>query len=85
MKERIVRKDLEDPVTAERYRNNILDVFINSRMMTWLMTIFNKTALQPIQQTFRYLRQFCDRLINRDFGPANTPDLTPLDYYPFPH
>jgi hypothetical protein len=27
--QRIVRKDLEDSVTAERYRNNILDVFIN--------------------------------------------------------
>jgi hypothetical protein len=26
--QRIVRKDLEDSVTAERYRNNILDVFI---------------------------------------------------------
>jgi AraC-like DNA-binding protein len=27
--QRIVRKDLEDSVTAERYWNNILDVFIN--------------------------------------------------------
>jgi AraC-like DNA-binding protein len=42
--ERIVRKDLEDSVTAERYRNNILDVFtINSN---WLKGIFNKTDLQ---------------------------------------
>jgi glycerol-3-phosphate O-acyltransferase len=42
--ERIVRKDLEDSVTAERYRNNILDVFtVNSY---WLKGIFNKTGLQ---------------------------------------
>jgi hypothetical protein len=42
--QRIVRKDLEDLVTAERYRNNILDVFtINSN---WLKGIFNKTRLQ---------------------------------------
>jgi AraC-like DNA-binding protein len=27
--ERIIRKDLEDSVTTEGYRNNILDVFIN--------------------------------------------------------
>jgi glycerol-3-phosphate O-acyltransferase len=27
--QKIVRKDLDDSVTAERYRNNILDVFIN--------------------------------------------------------
>jgi hypothetical protein len=27
--QRIVRKDLDDSLTAERYRNNILDVFIN--------------------------------------------------------
>jgi hypothetical protein len=42
--QRIVRKNLEDLVTAERYRNNILDVFtINSN---WLKGIFNKTRLQ---------------------------------------
>jgi hypothetical protein len=42
--QRIVRKDLEDSVTAERYRNNILDVYkINSN---WLKGIFNKTGLQ---------------------------------------
>jgi glycerol-3-phosphate O-acyltransferase len=42
--QRIVRKDLEDLVTAERYRNNILHVFtINSN---WLKGIFNKTGLQ---------------------------------------
>jgi hypothetical protein len=44
IRQRIVRKDLEDSVTAERYRNNILDVFtINSN---WLNGIFNKTGLQ---------------------------------------
>jgi hypothetical protein len=42
--QRIARKDLEDSVTAERYRNNILDVFtINSN---WLKGIFNNTELQ---------------------------------------
>jgi hypothetical protein len=50
--ERIVRKDLEDSVTAERYRNNILDVFtMNSN---WLKGISNKTGLQHAR-----LRNLC--------------------------
>jgi glycerol-3-phosphate O-acyltransferase len=52
--ERIVRKDHEDLVTAERYRNNILDVFtVNSY---WLKGIFNKTRLQHAR--LRNLWQF---------------------------
>jgi hypothetical protein len=56
---------------------------INSTMMG----IFNKTGLLPIQHgSLCYLRQFFDdRLISRDLWPARTPDLTPLDYYLFPH
>jgi hypothetical protein len=41
--------DLEYSVTAERYRNNILDVSISQlHDDNWLMGIFNKTGLQPI-------------------------------------
>jgi hypothetical protein len=71
--QKIVQKNLDDSVTAERYRNNILDVFVNQ--------------LQLAQGYFQYdgamtlYTLFEDRLINLDFRPA----LTPLDYYLFPH
>jgi hypothetical protein len=58
--QRIVRKDLEDSVTAERYRNNILHVFtINSN---WLKGIFNKMGLQHARLFVicgNFLHPFC--------------------------
>jgi hypothetical protein len=38
--QKIVRKDLEDPVTAERYRNNNLDVFINQNIKDVVPVLF---------------------------------------------
>jgi hypothetical protein len=74
--QRIVRKDLDDSVTAERYGNNILEVFINQ-----FLGISNKTGLTA-RKTLRYLWKFFDdRLINRNLWPAHTP----LDYYPLLH
>jgi hypothetical protein len=46
--QRIVRKDLEDSATAEKYRNNIFDVFIN-QLDDDELGICDKTGLQPIQ------------------------------------
>jgi glycerol-3-phosphate O-acyltransferase len=77
--QRIVRKDLDDSVTAERYRNNIIDVFINQLQLA--QGYFQQDGATA-RETLRYLRQFFDdRLINRDLWPA----LTPLDYYLLPH
>jgi glycerol-3-phosphate O-acyltransferase len=77
--QRIVRKDLDNSVTAERYRNNILDVFINQLQL--VQGYFQQDGTTA-EKTLRYLSQFFDdRLINRDVWPA----LTPLDYYLFPH
>jgi hypothetical protein len=72
--QRIVRKDLDDSVTAERYRNNIIDVFINQLQLA--QGYFQQDGATA-RETLRYLRQFFDdRLINRDLWTA----LTPLDY-----
>jgi hypothetical protein len=80
--QRIVRKDLDDSVTAERYRNNILDVFINQLYDDELAQGYLQQDGGTSGKTLRYLRQFFDdSLINRDVWPA----LTPLDYYLFPH
>jgi hypothetical protein len=68
--QRIVRKDLDDSVTAERYRNNILDVFINQLQLT-----------QGYFHSSLFAAFFDDRLINRDLWPA----LKLLDYYLFLH
>jgi hypothetical protein len=83
--QKIVRKDLEDSVTAERYRNNILDVFINQihddEVADGYFQQDGATAYTA-RETLHYLRQFFDDgLINRDLWPARTP----LDYYLFPH
>jgi hypothetical protein len=80
--QRIVRKDLDDSVTAERYGNNILDVFINQLHDDELAQGCFQQDGGTSGETLRYLRQFFDdSLINRDVWPA----LTPLDYYLFPH
>jgi hypothetical protein len=74
--QRIVRKD---SVTAERYRNNILDVFINQLLLA--QGYFQQDGATA-RETLRYLRQFFDdRLIKRDLWPV----LTPLDNYLFPY
>jgi hypothetical protein len=79
----------EDSVTAERYRNNILDVFINQLHDDELTHGYfqqDGATAHTARETLRYLRQFFgDRLISRDLWPARSPDLTPLDYYLFPH
>jgi hypothetical protein len=68
-------------VTAERYGNNILDVFINQLHDDELAHGYiqqDGATAHTTRKTLRYLRQFFDdRLINRDLWPA----LTPLDYY----
>jgi hypothetical protein len=69
-------------VTAKRYRNNILDVFINQRHEDELAHGYFQQDGATARETLRYLWQFFDdRLINRDLWPA----LAPLDYYLFPH
>jgi hypothetical protein len=74
--QRIVRKDLDDLITAGRYRNNITDVFINQLQLA--QGYFQQDEPRTTaRETLRYLRQFFDdRLINRDLWTA----LTPLDY-----
>jgi hypothetical protein len=87
--QRIDRKDLEDSVTAERYRKDILGVFIDQFHDDELARgYFQQDGATPhtARETLRYLQQFLDdRLICRDIWRARTPDLTPLDYYLFPH
>jgi hypothetical protein len=80
--QRIVRKDLDDSVTAEKYRNNILDVFINQLHDDELAQGYFQQDGATARETLRYLWQFFeDRLINPDLWPA----LNSLDYYLFPH
>jgi hypothetical protein len=70
--QRIVRKDLDDLITAGRYRNNITDVFINQLQLT--QGYFQQDGTTT-RETLRYFRQFFDdRLINRDLWTALTPD-----------
>jgi hypothetical protein len=70
--QRIVRKDLDDLITAGRYRNNITDVFINQLQLAQGYFQQDGTATR---ETLRYFRQFFDdRLINRDLWTALTPD-----------
>jgi hypothetical protein len=66
---------LEDSVTTEKYRNNILDVFINQLHNDELTDMYfhqDGATAHTARETLRYLRQFFD-------------DLTPLDYYLFSH
>jgi hypothetical protein len=74
----------EDSLTAERYRNNILDVFINQLHDDELNHGYfqqDGATAHTTRETLRYLRQFVDdRLISRDLWAARSPALTPLDY-----
>jgi hypothetical protein len=79
----------EDSVTAKRYRNNILDVFINQLHDDKLTHGYfqqDGATAHTTRETLDYLRQFFDdTLISRDLWPTRSPDLTPLDYYLFSH
>jgi ribosomal protein S25 len=60
--QRIVLKHLDDSVTAERYRNNILDVFINQLQRA---QVYFQQDGTTARETLRYLKQFFyNRLIN---------------------
>jgi hypothetical protein len=80
---------LEDSVTTEKYRNNILDVFINQLHNDELTDMYfhqDGATAHTVRETLRYLRQFFDdRLISQDLRAARSPDLTPIDYYLFSH
>jgi hypothetical protein len=77
--QRIVRKDLGDSATAERYWNNILDVFYDGELAHEYFQQ-DRVTVHTARGQF-----FDDRLINQDLSPARTPDLTPVDYYLLPH
>lgn len=75
-----------ETITAERYRNNLLEPFFNELHDDELQAGFfqqdNATA-HTARETIGFLREFFgDRIV--DF-PARSPDLTILDYYVFPY
>jgi hypothetical protein len=60
--QRIVRKDLEDSVTADMYWKNILEVFSSINSTKMVQGYFQQDAAR---ETLRYLWQFFDdKLIN---------------------
>jgi hypothetical protein len=73
-----------ETITAERYRNQILKVFINQLHEDELQTgYFQQDGAPPhvAHQTINYLQEFFGgRLANRDRWPPRSPDLTPLDF-----
>lgn len=79
----------EDTINGERYRNNLLQPFIEQLMDDELRDGFfqqDGATAHTAQETMTYLRQFFDdRLISRGRWPARSPDLTPLDYFLFGH
>lgn len=79
----------EDTVTAERYRNNIVDVFLNQLHDDELNYGYfqqDGATAHTARETIAYLQQFYDnRIISKDLWPPRSPDLTPLDYFLFPH
>lgn len=74
-------------INAERYRTQILEVFINQLHDDELRTgYFQQDGAPPhiAHNTLEYLQQFFgDRLISRGRWPPRSPDLTPLDFYLF--
>lgn len=74
-------------INAERYRTQILEVFINQLHDDELERgYFQQDGAPPhvAHDTLRYLEEFFgDRLISRDRWPSRSPDLTPLDFYLF--
>jgi hypothetical protein len=53
--QRIVRKDLENSVTSERYRDNILDVLINQLHDDELANGYFQQDGATARETLRYL------------------------------
>lgn len=76
-------------LNAERYRNNILEPFVNQLHDDELqMGHFQQDSARPhiAHETIRYLEQFFgNRLISTDLFPPRSCDLTPLDYFLFPY
>jgi hypothetical protein len=70
--------------TAQRNRNQILEVFINQLHENELQRgYFPQDGAPPhvAHQTINYLQEFFGgRLANRDRCPPRSPDLTPLDF-----
>lgn len=77
----------EDTVTAERYRENILQPFFNELHDDELHNGYfqqDGATAHTANTTLEFLREFYDdRVISRGLWPPRSPDLTPLDYYLF--
>lgn len=76
-------------INAERYRELILNPFINqlegNEILHGHFQQDGATA-HTAGVTLRYLEQvFPERLISRGLWPARSPDLTPLDFFLFGH
>lgn len=78
-----------DTINAVRYREQILEPFINSLHEDELTLGYfqqDGATAHTAQQTINYLQGYYgDRLISRNRWPANSPDLTPLDFFLFGH
>lgn len=76
-----------DTVTAERYRTDILEPFINQLDDDELRTGYFQQDGAPAhvaRNTLQYLQEFFgERLLSKDRFPTRSPDLTPLDFYLF--
>lgn len=79
----------EGNLNGERYRNNILETFINQLHDDELQFgFFQQDSARPhiAHETINYLQEFFDdRLISVNRFPPRSCDLTPLDYFLFPH
>lgn len=79
----------EGTINGERYRNNILNTFINQLHDDELqLGFFQQDSARPhiARETLNYLREFFDdRIISVDRFPPRSCDLTPLDYFLFPY
>lgn len=82
----------EESVTAERYRNNILNVFVNQLHDDELEQGYfqqDGARAHTARETLHYLREFFDdRIISigsEPEFPPRSPDLTVLDFFIFPH
>lgn len=79
-------------INGERYRNNILQVFFGQLRDDELQRGYfqqDGARAHTARETIAFIRQFFgDRVISlgcRPEFPPRSPDLTPLDYFLFPH
>ncbi|XP_031333083.1 uncharacterized protein LOC116163333 [Photinus pyralis] len=77
-----------DTITAERYRTQILDTFLNQLHDDEIREGYfqqDGATAHTARATLQYLEQFYDnRLISKGLWPPRSPDLTPLDFFLFP-